>query len=354
MSIYHQGKRYRKSLGLKDTLSNRKKAQHIVDDIVAKVHLGEIALEDKTPTFEHYAKVYLLNKEKEVKKVTYYKYRQTVDNALNYFRAKEIKKIKVSDIKQWMNTYDCGAKTMRNHLLVIKGIFDEAFYDEVIQSNPVSFIKKAKVTKPEIRPFSKDEVNTLIENSKGSFRNYIALAVYSGMRSGELLALRWEDVDFATMQISVRRTVGRFGVQSVKTDGSYRQIPIFNVLVPYLKQQFQLTGLKGRELFLTQYGEAYKNSGSLNEKSWKPLLEKVNIPYRRIYNTRHTFATSMLQSGNYPILDISRILGHNSVQMVIHKYTKYIESETIKIKPKNDIYRQPIDIPINEVLKLGG
>jgi len=272
---------------------------------------------------------------------------------MRYFGSKEIKKIKVSDIKQWMNTFNCGAKTMRNHVLVVKGIFDEAFYDEVIQTNPVSFIRKGKVTKPEIKPFSKTEVNTLLHKANGFFRNYIALAVYTGMRSGEILALRWEDVDFATMQISVNKTIGKFGVQSVKTDGSNRQIPIFDLLVPYLKQQFQLTGLKGREVFLTQYGDGYKNSGVLNERFWKTLLKENNIPYRRIYNTRHTFATSMLQSGDYPLLDISRILGHTSIQMVIQKYTKWIESETIKIKPKNDIYRQPIDIPINEAPKLG-
>ena len=354
MSIYHNSKRYRKSLHLKDTPSNRKKAQRILDDAVAKIQLGEIVLEDKTPTFEHYAKIYLENKKREVKEVSYYKYSLTIDKALKYFKNKDINKIKVSDIKKWIGTFDCGGKTLRTYLSVLRGVFEEAFYDEAISSNPVSFVRKPKVVKPEIKPFSKAEVNTLLYNSEGFFRNYIAIGVYTGMRSGEILALTWEDVDLANMEISVTKTMGRFGVQTVKTDGSNRQIPIFDVLVPYLKNQFQLTGLKGREVFLTQYGDAYKNTCILNRHYWKPLLEKSKVPYRRLYNTRHTFATRMLQSGDYPILNISRILGHTSAQMVLSKYTKYIESETIKIKPKNDIYSQRIDIPNNEVPKIGG
>jgi len=67
MSIYHNSKRYRKSLYLKDTLSNRKKAQRILDNTVAKIQLGEVVLEDRTPTFEYYAKIYLLNKKKKLK-----------------------------------------------------------------------------------------------------------------------------------------------------------------------------------------------------------------------------------------------------------------------------------------------
>ena len=353
ISLYLNSKRYRKSLGLKDTPANRIKANGMVDKVVEKLRHGQLEVKGGVKSFRYYAQVYIKNKKHELRDSTYYKYNLIVNKAKVAFAQESIEEVKVSNLKDWINAMTVSAKTKREYLIVLKGIFDEAFYDRAIKENPVKYIKRPKVQKPHIEPFSHDEVNILLENAQGFLKSYLAIAFYTGMRSGEILGLKWEDLDFNSMQIYIRHTRSGFGEQRLKTDGSYRTIPISKILIPHIIEQARRTKLLDKQVFLNQYNRAYKDSSVINDHFWKNLLKDCSIAYRRIYNTRHTFATNMLISGDYSVMEVARWLGHTSIQMVIQNYAKFIPSENLKIVEKKDIYSHKKDIKSSKPPKVG-
>ena len=83
-------------------------------------------------------------------------------------------------------------------------------------------------------PFSIDEMNQLLKHSNGWFKNFIALLAYTGMRVGELLGLKWGDLDWNKMEIYIQRSRTKFGEGTPKTRESVRFIPIFELINRFL------------------------------------------------------------------------------------------------------------------------
>jgi len=108
-----------------------------------------------------------------------------------------------------------------------------------------------------------------------------------------------------------------------------RIIPILPSLIKPLKDQFLLTGLKNSYIFLKD-GKPLDDTKNLNDTEWKNLLRNIGVPYRRMYNMRHTFIVTMLNSNQYPIMTIAKWVGHTSAQMIFTRYAKHVKSELIK------------------------
>lgn len=344
LSIYLDGKRYKRSLQLKDTLENRKKAEDKLPSLERDIKRGKVSL-DKTPsnkhmkTFLYYSNIYINSKQKELKNSTFYKYQLIIQKFNEFFGDMDINSIKVSVLKSHLDSYDVGAKTLREYIIVLKGIFDEAFFDEEIKENPVKYIRKAKMDKPEINPFYKDEVNLLIQNSSGWFKNYLGIAFYTGMRTGELLALKWENIDFYRKEIDIKLSRNEHGETTPKTAGSIRTIPMFDKVEYFLNQQKLKTGFKNQGyVFLNQYNNPFTNSDSLVRHYWQPLLKHLGLKYRRLYETRHTFATMMLEYSDFTPLEIANFLGHSSSQMIFNRYSKFVQHKGRKIDLKFDVF----------------
>ena len=277
-------------------------------------------------SFSYYSKLYLDFKKHELKFSTLDKYTHIINDRLNpIFGEMQIKDIKPSNIKTWLyGIDDLGAKSKRIYLGVLSGIFQEALYDEVIQRNPIKVIRLPKLNTPKIKPFNADEVQKIMSyTNNDNYRYYLAIAFYTGMRSGEIMALKKCDIDLDNNIITVQRTRSRYGESSPKTDYSIREIPIINLLKPYL---FELYNKHDHEyLLITQYKEPYRDNSVFQKQFWKPALEYLNIPYRRPYNTRHTYATNMLYHNLVTPVQLSQLLGHSNTQMVYDVYVRYLE-----------------------------
>jgi len=277
--------------------------------------------------FSHYSSLYLEFKEHELKPSTFSKYEGIVRLRLDYFNRFDITEIKPSHIKKWLYSFDdVGSKSKRHYLSVLSGILQEALFDEVIEKNPCKMIRQPKYYKPTIKPFSPGEVHLIMENCPDhNFKYYVAIAFYTGMRSGEIIGLKKTDIDFDKRTIKVQRTRSRFGETSPKTTYSIREVPIIDLLMPYITELY----LSHDEdyLFITRYNEPYKDTKTFINKFWKPLIKTLNLEYRRPYNTRHTFATNMLYNNLVTPIQLSQILGHANVQMVYDVYVSYIENK---------------------------
>jgi len=272
------------------------------------------------------------NRQTELKPSSLEKYRHILENViLPEFADREIAQIKPLDLRLWFSKFNhLSPKTRRDYLIVLRGVFQEALYDEVIMRNPVDVIRLPKLQKSRIQPFTPLEIRQILWNATGWHRNYYAIAFMTGLRSGEIIALKWSDIDFVRKEIYVQRT-RRKGVETrPKTPESVRVIPIFDDLLPYLRDQYERTGEKGSYLFLNG-DRPYRDTNSCLDRPWRALLKRLRIPYRRLYNTRHTFATLALNSGRFTKNQVSMMLGHTNNQMLFQVYANFIESERNQI-----------------------
>ncbi len=329
------GKRRQKSTGLDDTPANRRilKTQ-VIPKLEAKIVSGELEAEIKakeTPkAFRYYAEKYLFLKE-SLK--TYDELSQQVDKLIAVFD-KDIDKIKRGEIKEWvaLELRRIKPKTLRKYINVLAAIFDVAIEYEVIKDNSAKNIRLPTHIAKQKEPFSPREVAILLDAADGWFRNYLAIAFYTGMRPGEIIALTKDDVNIKRRIINVSKA-RRYGKTSTpKTLYSIREVPIFDVLVPYLEEQLSQCG---HYLFTNSRGDPLWDAKKLHPY-WNNLLERTGLMYRELYSTRHTFITAMLKSGQISVMELAQIVGHKNSTEIMQNYARFISGEHLKISKKLD------------------
>jgi integrase len=324
-------KRIQKSTGLDDTPKNRKMLkEQVIPKVQHQIVTGELSKKLNTPKvekFEYYADVWLRSKEKLK---SYDAFENDVRNRLyDSFKGIRIDQITRGKVKVWIDSLliKLSPKRTKYLLNMLKAIIQVAVDYEHIESKPdLQFQMPAHVPTREMLPFTKDEVNALLNHADGWFLNMLATAFYTGMRTGELIALKWSDIDFDEGTIYINSRVKNGTLDVPKTKSSIRYIPILNVLKPYLINQRKFS--KSLYVFPNPKGKHFYDTKRLRPH-WIKLLTKVKFKHRVLYNTRHTFATNMLRSG-VNMLDLAQWLGHKNISEITETYAKYLKNEHLK------------------------
>ncbi len=289
--------------------------------------------------FNHYSTLFLEFKKHELKFSTLDKYTNIIKDRINpTFGELDVTEIKPSDIKKWLYSIDdVGGKSKRIYLSILSGILQEVFYDELITRNPARSVRLPKFNIKKIKPFTADEVHNIMSLAvNDNYRYYIAIAFYTGMRSGEIIGLKKSDIDLDKQMIRVQRTRSRFGESTPKTSYSNRDIPIIELLKPYIIEVYNKHD--NEYLLVTQYNKPYKTTNVFQEQFWKPSLAELGIEYRRPYNARHTYATNMLYNNLVTPVQLAQLLGHANTQMVFDVYVNYIDTFNIDFDRSINIY----------------
>lgn len=192
---------------------------------------------------------------------------------------------------------------------------------------PFQGIKPLKQAKPEIHPFTLEEVNLILRSVREDYRNYLAVRFWTGLRTGEVNGLRWERIDFQNSVIMVRDTLLRGQLQSgTKTYESSRDVPMLEPVRQALLNQRDRVPEGIDWVFCNACGSPIDNQ-NFTKRVWTPLLEELALKYRRPYQTRHTAATLMLGAGEAPEW-IARVLGHTTTEMLFRVYSRYVPNLT--------------------------
>lgn len=291
-------------------------------------------------TFQKYADLYIQLNEDDWKPSYLYKNKRILENRFDEFQNMNIQDIKASTIKLWYKKIDnVGNKSKRNYLSVLKGILDVALHDEIIDKNPMVHVKFPQYHAPRINPFNSDEVKQILEGAEIYNPNllyFLAMGFFTGMRTGEILALKRSEIDFENKLIHIRSTISRFGDAKPKTFGSTRDIPILDSLYPHIVKMFEREN--DTYMMTTQFGNPYHDTHIFVNNWWKPLLKSLGIAYRRPYNMRHSFATNMLYRQLCTPVELSQYLGHSSVQMIYDVYVTYIQGHFSTFKTDISVY----------------
>lgn len=249
-----------------------------------------------------------------------------------YYKHYDLLDIRPTDVKNWQNGLvkkGYRSETIKNCRTVLRGILNDARLDEIILTNPLDLVK---VPKDEYRedpiPFTLDEIKIILDNSNDWLKQYLSTAFFTGMRTGELLGLQWQDIDFVAKKIHVRRTMSKGIIGTTKT-GKDRLIEMLPIVESTLRVIFRQNGLKYKWVFTHSRQEPYKDPSSITKNMWRPTLKRCGLSYRKLYNTRHTFATMMLLGGE-DVLWVSKMLGHSDISTTMKYYMKYTQSNQQK------------------------
>lgn len=311
-------------------------------------------------------------KQNSVKYGTYQLYQQTyrlyIQGKIGKKCVASIRPDQIQNIYNELSAEGYMPKTINLTAAVMGGMFRQAYKNQMIQKNPVVFANKPKSTaeKKKIRVMSIEEQKIFRKYASGSgyYRLYL-VGLGTGMRSGELRALEWEDIDFASRIIHITGTL-KFhkGVGYIKdtpkTATSKRDIPmldeVYRVLEEQKKEQTQMRTLLGDKwqpaaglenlVFTSQYHrKAYGipiGDAALNV-DLKGIVEKIHeagISFEPItpHTLRHTFATRGLEKGIPPKV-MQELLGHTSITMTMDIYSHVLpDTKAKEIQKLADVF----------------
>ncbi len=324
------GENIRKPLNLEDTKANRKLANtQLIPQMVLKAHSGEFFENTTVPTVKQMIDISMDMNSNNRKFLTSKAYQLVFDkHIIPYFGNKKINNIKASDLSLWQNKLldRFSSKYVANIRIIFNGVFEDALRDEIIQKNPLSLVKSPnQQSLKEINPLSKDEIFKILDNTPDKIKAFFAIGFFTGMRTGEITALKWDDIDFINKTISVRATRNKGIETTPKTKSSIRDIEILDVLLPYLEDHLKYKS-DSAYVFTNKYNEPYYSANKISTAYWEKVLKNLDIKHRTLYQMRHTFASLMISSGE-DILWVASMLGHKNANITLQVYAKYLKNE---------------------------
>lgn len=190
--------------------------------------------------------------------------------------------------------------TVNRALAVLKSVFNRAIVWGKVEKNPCKAVKMFKENNQRLRFLEKEEIDKLLGNCCDHLRPIVIVALNTGMRKGEILKLKWRDVDIQHKIITILDT----------KNCEKRYVAMNNVVVRTI-----ISVPKNKNsayIFCNQDGEPY---GDI-KKSWLTAIAKSNIINFHFHDLRHTFAAQLRMAG-IDIATISELLGHKSLEMTL-------------------------------------
>ncbi|WQS50974.1 site-specific integrase [Helicobacter pylori] len=183
-------------------------------------------------------------------------------------------------------------------------------------------LKNAQEAKA-IEPFSLEEVKTLIENAPSlRLKAFLTVAFLTGLRTGEQLALMWEDIDFTDKTITINKSLNELGtITTPKNKPSVREVDLLEPVEKILKE-LQASEPKNKKFVFI----SMPKRTTMFQRAFRSLLKALNLKDRKLYTTRHTFASLMLSQGEEPMW-VSKTLGHKDLNTTYKTYSHYIPKQ---------------------------
>jgi integrase len=209
----------------------------------------------------------------------------------------------------------------------------------LIQKNPAALVDRPKMTRKEVMVWSMDEVKRFLKHSDNESRYHIAfeLALASGMRQGEILGLRWQDVDFENNCVRITQTLSNDGKEIqpyTKTRAGTRNIDLPAETMNKLKKHKKRVEIEKLEAESGSYRDlnlvvCSKNGTPTNKSNIRRVFDKTimkaGLKKMKFHGMRHTHATLLLLQGVNPKV-VSERLGHSSVKITLDVYSHLLPS----------------------------
>ena len=319
--------------------NSKTEAKNIADQLRRELNdFGPQAFEQRM-TLNDYLDKWLANIKHKIHEKTYdtYKYllRMHVRPSLG---KKELQKIKPLDVQEMINKAQergLSAKTVREARMMLSRALKQAIRWKITTSNSAQDVELPKIQKKEMQCLSPEQAKVFLDiASKDKWGLLFELALYSGMRPEEYLALKWPDIDLKNGTATVNRVVyrrrkgGGWYFKEPKTKQSRRTIPLPLSLVEDLVEYKKLHNeerLKNHDLVFPSEAGTPLSIRNLERRHFKPILQRAGLPDIRLYDLRHSCATLLLAAGENPKV-VSERLGHASIVLTLDTYSHVLPS----------------------------
>jgi len=282
-----------------------------------------------------YLDTWLAMQEKHIKSSTFCGYKKIVNNTLiPEFGDLTLSEIRRTHIKEWGIRQTAGNKRLANVQSVLRIALQDALGDDLIESNPLygwTFERKEAPRQTHvIDPFNEQERELVLQHCRDAqHRNLFQFAFWTGLRTSELVALCWGDIDWHNKTIHVWRAMTQAAdeAEEPKTASGNRTVKLLPPALDALLAQKRHSFLADKEIFLNPlHGKPWDGDAPIRKQAWLPALKLAGLRYRNPYQTRHTYASMMLTAGESPIW-LAQQMGHSDTAMIFRNYGRWIETE---------------------------
>jgi integrase len=236
-----------------------------------------------------------------------------------FFGQMRIDEIALPHVREFIKTVlakQLAPATVLKVVALLKEMFKHAVQWGYLDANPAQYVERPRVEIEEMQILTPPEIRCLLEAAEEPVRTMILCAVLTGMRRGELLGLKWEDIDFERNRIQVRRSLWRGQLISPKSRRSRRAIdlaPTLKAALARLPSRF-----KGETVFTAADGGRIDPDNFIN-RDWARTLRRSRLRRIRFHDLRHTYASLLIAQGAHPKY-IQVQLGHASIQTTLDRY----------------------------------
>lgn len=317
----------------------RKAAEKFLAEKLQELHKGAY-VEPSDEPFGTYLLRWLEDKRMHVKQRTYEIYRRIIRiHVAPHIGNIPLSKLKSQHLRELYTRLQQGEKPLSNRYVgqihtMLHDALETAVRWELIPRNPADAVKAPRPENKQMKFWTMDEVRRFLEAAEGD-RFYIAflLAITTGMRLGEILALKWSDIDIRCGRIHVQRTVnvledGTWAFTEPKSAAGRRMVAIPKKTIEALKKYKHEQDRIKKEM-----GDAYEdNDLVISRRDGGPvrqtrvrehmirIAEKADVPAIRFHDLRHTHASLLLEQGVHPKI-VSERLGHSKVSITLDTYS---------------------------------
>ena len=202
-----------------------------------------------------------------------------------------------------------SAKSINNHLAVLRKLLNLAVDYKKLAHAPK--VKAMRLGEQDYDFLTFEEAQRFLAAASPEWKPLVQLTIRTGLRNGELLALKWEDIDLKAGKLIVKRTLWR-GLEGSPKGGKRREIPLSAQTVAMLKSYWHL---KGPYVFCDAKGQRY--TAAMVEEVVPNVCKKAGLPKRLTWHDlRHTFASHLVMKGR-SLIEVQQLLGHSTIQMTM-------------------------------------
>jgi integrase len=310
--------------------STKKQATEMLRGIEKEVQRGAYIPVKETPTFKEVAEKWVEYKKPNLRISTWSVYEGHVRNHFEQLNELRITSIQTATIEKYIREkQDKGINilTLRKVLVTLGQILNYAVRHRLLQYNPLREAERPKTNGTEtsseqgkITILQPPQIKALLDSVEDAkYRMLFTMAVFSGARQGELLGLKWEDVDWKNNQIHIQRTYNNENFFDTKTRQSNRRIDLgINVMAELRKWKLQCPKNDLGLVFPNAAGGPMDHH-NMRYRHFIPALKRVELPKMRFHDLRHTYASLLIAQGENPKY-IQTQLGHSNPTVTLNVY----------------------------------
>jgi integrase len=239
--------------------------------------------------------------------------------------------VEPQDIKRYaaaLHARGLSPASVRNLLAPVRALFATAFEDGLIRGNPTARVRIVQPSngtdEPKTKALTEDELRRLLVEIPHEWKLFFELLAHSGLRIGEFVALRWQDIDLGKRRLHVRRRLYKGRFDTPKSRYGIRTIPLTDKLAQRL-WRLRGSAADGAPVFTSQTG-TYLDPSNVAARVLKPAAERARVPWAGFHTLRHTCATMLFRHG-LNAKQVQMWLGHHSPAFTLATYVHLLPDD---------------------------